>query len=131
MISYEPVTRLTIICRMAVSGKLPLRLYLMGHVISDDYWGAQLPTISTAESADGRLMLRAVKLFGDGALGSWGSALLEPYSDRPETRGMLRSSPEVFKNLIKRFYEDVSAGNTRDRLAANKCIRRAGKWYVD
>jgi predicted amidohydrolase YtcJ len=99
---------------MAVTGKLPLRLYLMGHVPSDDYWGDQLPSISVAESADGRLMLRAVKLFGDGALGSWGSALLEPYSDRPETRGILRSSPEVLRNLVKRFYENVSAGNVRN-----------------
>lgn len=35
------------------------------------------------------LTLRAVKLFADGALGSWGSALLEPYTDRPETSGSL------------------------------------------
>ncbi|KAG8703447.1 hypothetical protein FRC08_002837, partial [Ceratobasidium sp. 394] len=91
---------------MARTDRLPIRLYLMGHVISDSYWASQLPTISSAESADGRLMLRAVKLFGDGALGSWGSAMLEPYSDRPETSGMLRSRPEVFEELIRRFYED-------------------------
>jgi predicted amidohydrolase YtcJ len=94
---------------MARTGKLPIRLYLMGHVDSDDYWADQLPTISSAESADGRLMLKAVKLFGDGALGSWGSAMLEPYSDRPDATGMMISSPEVFEELIKRFYEDVSA----------------------
>ncbi|KAG8740296.1 hypothetical protein FRC10_004514 [Ceratobasidium sp. 414] len=96
---------------MARTNKLPIRLYLMGHVTSDSYWASQLPTISPAESADGRLMLRAVKLFGDGALGSWGSAMLEPYSDRPEARGMLGSSPEVFEELIRRFYEDDRANN--------------------
>ncbi|KAI6326952.1 hypothetical protein MCOR29_003240 [Pyricularia oryzae] len=31
---------------------------------------------------DDMLTIRSVKLFGDGALGSWGSAMLEPYSDR-------------------------------------------------
>ncbi|KAK0644502.1 amidohydrolase family protein [Cercophora newfieldiana] len=41
------------------------------------------------ERADGMLVVRSVKLFGDGALGSWGSALLAPYSDRPSTSGSL------------------------------------------
>ncbi|KAH7337232.1 amidohydrolase family-domain-containing protein [Rhizoctonia solani] len=92
--------------KMATEGKLPLRLYLMGHVSSDFYWGAQLPNITAAESADGRLMLQAVKIFGDGALGSWGSALLEPYSDRPDTTGILRRTPEVLRNLIVDFYKN-------------------------
>lgn len=35
------------------------------------------------------LLLHGVKLFADGALGSWGAALLEPYSDRPETSGTM------------------------------------------
>lgn len=35
------------------------------------------------------LMLGGVKLFADGALGSWGAALLEPYSDKEETSGTM------------------------------------------
>lgn len=35
------------------------------------------------------LMLGGVKIFADGALGSWGAALLEPYTDRPETSGTM------------------------------------------
>ncbi|KAL7896512.1 amidohydrolase family domain-containing protein [Trichoderma sp. SZMC 28014] len=38
---------------------------------------------------DGKFMLRSVKLFADGALGSWGSAMLDPYSDHPWTSGSL------------------------------------------
>ncbi|KAF2200986.1 hypothetical protein GQ43DRAFT_52041 [Delitschia confertaspora ATCC 74209] len=38
---------------------------------------------------DGKLSVRSVKLFGDGALGSWGSAMIEPYSDHPSTTGSL------------------------------------------
>ncbi|CAE6496675.1 unnamed protein product [Rhizoctonia solani] len=98
--------------RMATEGKLPLRLYLMGHVSSDAYWGSQLPNITAAESADGRLMLRAIKIFADGALGSWGSALLEPYSDRPDTTGILRRSPEVLRSLIVDFYKNGWQVNT-------------------
>ncbi|CAE6479302.1 unnamed protein product [Rhizoctonia solani] len=98
--------------RMAIEGKLPLRLYLMGYVFSDNYWGAQLPNITAAESADGRLMLRAIKLVADGALGSWGSALLEPYSDRPDTTGTLGTSPKVLRSLIIDFYKNGWQVNT-------------------
>ncbi len=38
---------------------------------------------------DGRLWLRSIKLFADGALGSRGAALLEPYSDDPGNTGLL------------------------------------------
>ncbi|XDG04367.1 hypothetical protein ABKA04_003982 [Annulohypoxylon sp. FPYF3050] len=41
------------------------------------------------KSPDGFLTVNSVKLFADGALGSWGSALLEPYADRPDTSGTL------------------------------------------
>ena len=34
-------------------------------------------------------MLGGVKLFADGALGSWGAALLEPYSDKEDTSGTM------------------------------------------
>jgi predicted amidohydrolase YtcJ len=39
--------------------------------------------------------LRAVKLYADGALGSRGAALLEPYSDMPTTKGLLFQSDEA------------------------------------
>ncbi|KAI1462641.1 amidohydrolase family-domain-containing protein [Annulohypoxylon moriforme] len=40
-------------------------------------------------SEDGFLSIQSVKLFADGALGSWGSALIDPYTDRPDTSGSL------------------------------------------
>ncbi|KAI1389986.1 amidohydrolase family-domain-containing protein [Hypoxylon trugodes] len=40
-------------------------------------------------SPDGFLSIKSVKLFADGALGSWGSALIDPYTDRPDTSGSL------------------------------------------
>jgi predicted amidohydrolase YtcJ len=41
----------------------------------------------------GRLAVRAVKLFADGALGSRGAALLAPYADDPSTSGLLLLEP--------------------------------------
>jgi hypothetical protein len=43
---------------------------------------------------DGILDVRAVKVYADGALGSRGAALLEPYADDPGNVGLLRTSQE-------------------------------------
>jgi predicted amidohydrolase YtcJ len=47
------------------------------------------------------LMLRGVKLFADGALGSWGAALLEPYSDKPETSGTMLINETALADVVK------------------------------
>ncbi|MGB6986843.1 MAG: amidohydrolase, partial [Candidatus Aquilonibacter sp.] len=41
---------------------------------------------------DGRLWVRGVKLFADGALGSHGAALLAPYSNDPSNSGLMRTT---------------------------------------
>ena len=43
---------------------------------------------------DGSLWIRAIKISIDGALGSRGAALIEPYSDDPGNRGLILVSPE-------------------------------------
>ncbi|KAF8901017.1 amidohydrolase family-domain-containing protein [Gymnopilus junonius] len=91
--------------KMADAGKLPSRLYLMGNVASEEYWGNQIPRLIDY-GKDKHLNLRSVKLFADGALGSWGAALLEPYSDDPETSGIMLSSKETVGNLILQFWKD-------------------------
>ncbi|KAF5352909.1 hypothetical protein D9758_007891 [Tetrapyrgos nigripes] len=91
--------------KQADADKIPMHLYLMGNVLSDTYWGDQIPRLLNYGKA-GRLTVRSIKLFTDGALGSWGAALLQPYSDKPETKGILRSSPEALSKLVKQFYKD-------------------------
>ena len=41
-----------------------------------------------------RLAVRAIKVVADGALGSRGAAMLEPYADEPATTGLLTTPPE-------------------------------------
>jgi predicted amidohydrolase YtcJ len=53
-------------------------------------------------SVDGRITTRAVKLYVDGALGSRGAALFEPYSDRPDTRGLVTLTHETAAPLFDR-----------------------------
>ncbi len=71
----------------AAQGRLPLRIYgmLRGS-------GETLDAIRQHDAQPLRgpfYSLAAVKLFADGALGSRGAALLAPYSDQPDKRGLL------------------------------------------
>jgi predicted amidohydrolase YtcJ len=50
----------------------------------------------------GRLSVRAIKLYIDGALGSRGAALLAPYSDDPGNTGLLRTAQADVQSLCER-----------------------------
>lgn len=52
--------------------------------------------------ANGMLHMPGVKLYGDGALGSRGAALMAPYSDDPANRGLLFQSTEMTTELFDR-----------------------------
>lgn len=41
-----------------------------------------------------------------GALGSWSASLLSPYTDLPDTAGLLRYTSDVLKRLIQQFQAD-------------------------
>ena len=77
---------------LAKAGQYNLRNYVM---ISDgpglDAFLAQPPKSALY---NGRIWLRSVKLYADGALGSRGAALLDPYSDDPKNMGLLISSEQ-------------------------------------
>jgi predicted amidohydrolase YtcJ len=51
---------------------------------------------------EARLTVRGVKLYMDGALGSRGAALLEPYSDDPKNMGLVVSTSEHVEDLSRR-----------------------------
>lgn len=69
------------------SGEFPVRLYIS--IDGGDRQAAQrLIEQGPRHSAGGRIVTRAIKLYMDGALGSRGAALLEPYSDA-DTSGLL------------------------------------------
>ena len=87
--------------QLAREGRFTLRNYVL---IADDsadiaYWFARGPQNALH---DGRLWIRAVKLYSDGALGSRGAAMLEPYSDAPEHRGLLVSTPAHIQDVATR-----------------------------
>ncbi|KAK3331907.1 amidohydrolase 3 [Cercophora scortea] len=71
----------------------------------------------------GMLSVRGVKLFADGALGSWGSAMILPYSDKPSTSGSLLVNASTLTSLTKSwsaagFQVNIHAiGDLANRLA--------------
>jgi predicted amidohydrolase YtcJ len=86
---------------LARSGRLDIRAYVM---VGDDSATLDHYFSRGPQSAlyDGRVWVRAVKLYADGALGSRGAALLEPYSDDPGNRGLLVSRPEHLRDVTVR-----------------------------
>jgi hypothetical protein len=50
---------------------------------------------------DNHLTVRTLKLYADGSLGSRSAALLQPYSDMPDTSGFLTVKEEVLQPLLQ------------------------------
>lgn len=77
------------------AGLLKMRVYAMLSDASENYaFAKQHGKIKTP-----RLNVRAFKVYADGALGSRGAALLEPYTDRHDWYGFLLSKPEHFDSV--------------------------------
>lgn len=51
------------------------------------------------------LHIRSLKLYADGALGSRGAKLIKPYSDNPETNGLLLIQPDSMLSLCQLAYD--------------------------
>ncbi|MDH3197900.1 MAG: amidohydrolase [Candidatus Krumholzibacteria bacterium] len=87
--------------RLARAGALTLRVYAMLDADEPDLIDAQLAAGPSVE-LDGYLTIRAVKAYADGALGSRGAALLEPYSDEPSQAGLVITTPDSLRALSAR-----------------------------
>lgn len=59
-----------------------------------------------------RLTVRSFKLYADGALGSRGACLRQPYTDRPETGGFLLLSPAELARVTTLLYASGFQANT-------------------
>lgn len=89
---------LAVLRDLADHDELPLRLYTMA-----DADGPALDALcrdGLYAHPGGRLQMRAVKLYMDGALGSRGAALKADYSDDPGNRGILVTAPEELRRIV-------------------------------
>jgi len=82
---------------IAADGKLTLRVTAYLHGNTEEL----APLLSEGPRRSGVLRVLGVKLYTDGALGSRGAALLAPYSDRPETSGLLVTTVEEMNARVR------------------------------
>jgi predicted amidohydrolase YtcJ len=87
-------------------GQLSVRIYAMILDTGPDF-EALSKSGPLIDYGQGRLTVRSVKLFADGALGSRGAALLAPYSDAPGQRGLLFMSDA---EMTRRIATALKAG---------------------
>ena len=84
--------------RLAEEGELDLRLWAMiRHTYA--YLNDKLDGYPIIDAGNGYFTSRAIKLSIDGALGSYGAWLLEPYDDKPGAFGQNTSSLDELKKL--------------------------------
>jgi predicted amidohydrolase YtcJ len=72
-----------------------------------------------------RLVVRAIKVVADGALGSRGAAMLEAYSDEPGTTGLLTTAPEEV------YEQTVAASKAGFQTAIHAIGDRANRLAMD
>jgi len=87
-------------------GKIRLRIYKAVYGPTPDSQRLLSEGTSVGDY-NGRFTLRTIKVVMDGALGSRGAALLDPYSDAPETSGFLTAKPD---ELLPMFIEALKQG---------------------
>ena len=79
--------------------KFPLRVYAAIDG-PGELWNKMKREGKLIGYGNNKLTIRALKIYIDGALGSRGAALIEPYSDDPNNRGLTMLSEEKLQKLV-------------------------------
>ena len=87
--------------RLADEGRLPIRLYVMVRFESNDAMREKLPGYRMVGYGNDFLTVRSIKRQIDGALGSHGAWLLEPYADLPTSTGLAVEEPDDIEETTR------------------------------
>ena len=87
-----------VLMALAAEGKLPIRVDVFMTPEDSD----EVLDRGPYEDATGRVRVRGVKLYMDGALGSRGALLLKPYTDRPDTSGLQIADHDATIAMLRR-----------------------------
>jgi predicted amidohydrolase YtcJ len=83
------------------AGEINSRIYVM--ITGGRAPSAQLDSLIAigprSDLYNSTLWIRSIKLYADGALGSRGAALLDPYTDDPKNNGLLVSDPKFIEQV--------------------------------
>jgi len=83
----SPPSTIDMMKKVVDEGKLPIRVWMMLRE-TPDRLASDMPKYRVVNYGDKRFTVRGIKRAVDGALGSRGAWLLEPYADLPSTSGM-------------------------------------------
>ncbi|WP_128547724.1 amidohydrolase [Larkinella soli] len=94
--------------RLQKEGKLKIRNYAMIRLGEPnlDYYLKRGPYQTD------RLTVRSFKIYADGALGSRGAALRQPYSDRPGAYGLMQLEPRELERVLTLIADSDFQANT-------------------
>jgi len=81
-----------------LDGRLKLRVYAMLNPTPEN----EAHYLARGVHVTDRLTIRSIKTYADGALGSRGALLLEPYQDDPGNRGLQLAAAEVLDGICRR-----------------------------
>ncbi|KAK6330004.1 hypothetical protein TWF718_003431 [Orbilia javanica] len=109
--------------RLAETGKLNFRVYGMVECKKRNTF-CEVDKYKFANAA-GQFTLTSAKIFADGALGSWGAALIDPYSDKPTRGTMLINETELVKVVSQWYAADWQVGVHAIGDAANRAVLNA------
>ena len=85
--------------RFADQGRLSLRIYGMLSGAGENLDAFDEPLVGYGED---RVTIASIKLYQDGALGSRGAALIQPYTDREDTRGLSFNSQDELNAMVNK-----------------------------
>ncbi|MCX5754668.1 MAG: amidohydrolase [Gemmatimonadetes bacterium] len=94
-------TVLSVYDELGKSGRMNFRMYAMisGGRTESPMLDRLIAAGPKSALYDGTLWVRSIKLYSDGALGSRGAALLDPYSDDAKNNGLLVSDPKFIEAI--------------------------------
>lgn len=110
--------------KLAQKNRLPIRVY--AYLAGDpklEVLKNRKPDVD--ENGNSMFVLRGVKLFADGALGSRGASLLQPYSDEPGSSGLSIMNREALSAAAK------VAANAGFQVAVHAIGDRANREVLD
>ena len=125
--SVDPnnVTLMTALAQPRENGNAPLGIRVYNSLDASGLQGLMASGPQTDPT--GRIITRAIKLYADGALGSRGAALFEPYADQPATSGLVLIDGE---EAIEIYRQALNAGlQVNTHAIGDRGNRLVIDWY--
>ncbi|NIK72715.1 hypothetical protein FHS56_000201 [Thermonema lapsum] len=122
-----PLEHILLLDSLHKAGSLRMRLYVMASATPENLAFFQ----KNGRIKTDRLHVRSFKIYADGALGSRGAFLLEPYHDAPTERGFLLKSEAALDSLYSQIAAmDFQANTHCIGDAANRTVLRLYAKYL-